>query len=523
MSSPSTLEMRCRSLSGILAGTVAVLGALVLVGWALDAPILKSVLPGLATMKPNTALCFVLGGVALGLRVTPRDSTARWWIARLCAAAVLLIGMATLVEYLVRVNLGLDALLFREPHPALGSPYPERMSQMTALSFTCAGSALLLLDARNARTTTQILTLVVALVSLTALVGYVYGVRALYAVDPFSSVALHTGVGLLALALGILCARPDRGMVAVVIGDTAGGAMARRLLPVALGLPLALGWLRLKGERAGLYPTAFGTGTYAVSNVMIFVAAILWYAATLSRSDAERQHAERELKRSNEELERFAYVASHDLQEPLRMIGSYVQLLGKRYKGKLDASADEFIAFALDGAQRMQRLIEDLLAFSRVGTRGGAFAPTEVSAVLDRALASLKLAIEETGATVTRNGLPTVSADAGQLEHVFLNLISNALKFRGPKPPEIRIVTEQHDGEWVFHVRDNGIGIDPEYFERIFIIFQRLHGNSDYPGTGLGLAICKKIVERHGGRIWVESQPGQGATFSFTLPAVTEA
>src|SRR5207248_11682728 len=210
-----------------------------------------------------------------------------------------------------------------------------------------------------------------------------------------------------------------------------------------LGLPLAFGWLRLKGERAGLYPTAFGTGTYAVSNVMIFVAAILWYAATLSRSDAERQHAERELKRSNEELERFAYVASHDLQEPLRMIGSYVQLLGKRYKGKLDASADEFIGFALDGARRMQRLIEDLLAFSRVGTRGGAFAPTDVSAVVDRALASLKLAIEETGATVTRNGLPMVSADGGQLEHVFLNLISSALKFRGTAPLEIRLAAER--------------------------------------------------------------------------------
>jgi light-regulated signal transduction histidine kinase (bacteriophytochrome) len=171
----------------------------------------------------------------------------------------------------------------------------------------------------------------------------------------------------------------------------------------------------------------------------------------------------------------------------------------------------------------MQRLIEDLLAFSRVGTRGGAFAPTEVSAVLDRALASLKLAIEETGATVTRNGLPTVSADAGQLEHVFLNLISNALKFRGTAPLEIRLAAERRDREWLFSVRDNGIGIDPQYFERIFIIFQRLHGQSDYPGTGLGLAICKKIVERHGGQIWVESQPGQGATFSFTLPAVSEA
>lgn len=204
------------------------------------------------------------------------------------------------------------------------------------------------------------------------------------------------------------------------------------------------------------------------------------------------------------------------------MVGSYVQLLGKRYKGKLDADADEFIGYALDGALRMQRLIEDLLAFSRVGTRGAAFEPTAVNAVLDRALAHLKLSIDETGATVTRGGLPTVSADAGQLEHVFLNLVSNALKFRGSAPPDIRISAERRERDVLFRVRDNGIGIDPQYFDRIFIIFQRLHGKNDYPGTGIGLAICKKIVERHGGRIWVESVPGQGSTFCFTLPAIAE-
>jgi PAS domain S-box-containing protein len=277
------------------------------------------------------------------------------------------------------------------------------------------------------------------------------------------------------------------------------------------------------------------------------------YVNIYGRDITERKRAEvslaekaEELARSNKELEQFAYVASHDLQEPLRMVSSYVQLLAERYQGQLDEKAERYIAYAVDGANRMKRLIDDLLTYSRAGTQGKPLVPTDSQVVLEDVLGRLQVAIEEKQATVTHDPLPTVLADEVQLGQVFQNLIANALKFSNEAPPRIHVGAQRdaergdrpsqgspdaslpclrHAGqgtgrEWRFSVADNGIGLKPKYAERIFMIFQRLHGPTEYPGTGMGLAICKKIVERHGGRMWVESQPGQGATFYFTMPGV---
>jgi PAS domain S-box-containing protein len=234
-------------------------------------------------------------------------------------------------------------------------------------------------------------------------------------------------------------------------------------------------------------------------------------------ADTQLRNIMAELVRSNNELEQFAYVASHDLQEPLRMISSYVQLLQRRYEGKLDKDADDFIHYAVDGVERMQRLIDDLLVYSRVNTRGQPFTETDLNEVLKGVLLDLSPTIKKSGATVTHEKLPVIMADPTQMGQVLLNLIGNALKFHGAEAPEVHLRSDRTEEGWTFTVADNGIGIDQKFHERIFVIFQRLHGATQYKGTGIGLAVTKKIVERHRGRIWVDSNPGMGSIFRFTI------
>lgn len=256
----------------------------------------------------------------------------------------------------------------------------------------------------------------------------------------------------------------------------------------------------------------------------VLVTAAIRDISVRKAAEAELLEKVEALHLSNQELEQFAYAASHDLQEPLRMISSYTQLLARRYKGRLDSDADEFIAFAVDGATRMERLIQDLLAYSRVGTQGRELQPTSSEEALRQALMNLRGAIEESGAVVRHEVLPQVMADETQLIQLFQNLVGNGVKYRGAATPEVRLsALQEPGGRWAISVADNGLGIDPQHFERIFGMFQRLHGRDEFAGTGIGLAIARKIVERHGGTIAVASDPGQGSTFTFTLTAMSSA
>jgi len=315
----------------------------------------------------------------------------------------------------------------------------------------------------------------------------------------------------------------------IISGDIQADGRIKRKLQVEVGLnscaflPLTVnhrtrGILHLASKRTGYFTEEKREYLMAIARLMGIVVENSELLHSSLRYAEQLQQSNRELERSNRELQQFAYVASHDLQEPLRMVRSYTGLLARRYQGKLDADADEFIGYAVDGARRMQELINDLLSYSRVETQGKEFAATDCEAVFAKTLANLELAIQESGAHVCHKPLPTVSADEVQLGQLFQNLIGNGIKYRREGPLEIHVACKPAGRHWLFSVKDNGIGIEPQYHERIFTIFQRLHTKEQYPGSGIGLAICKKIVERHGGKIWVESELGKGATFYFTIP-----
>ena len=683
------------------AGAVVIIAAgLALFGWVFGLPALVRLIPAKVAMNPLTALCFILAGLSLCFRRSGEAARgtrlARW--SFIFAALVAVLGGLTLADYALGLPFEPEQFLFPGKVNRLDLYPPSEIAPNTALNFLFCGVALLLLDYEPwaGFRPAQTLVLAAGLIALLALIGYSYQVLMLYGVGAAMPMSLLSAVLFTLFSLAFLAARPKGGFMSLVTSHTTGGAVARRLLPMAVVIPWALGALVLLGERAGYYGRQFSLATFAVASIIIFTSLIWWNARLLYLADLQRVRAERRLaaqhnatrvlaeaasfteampkllqvicealgwdyggiwtidlqanttrcaalwhtasadlaefitatrsmvlskgaglpgrvwaslgpvwipdvsreenlpraapaaragfhgafgfpiwvgqelfgvmelstrgieppddalndmlanvgtqtglliertraeeevrrtsanlQRSNTELQQFAHVASHDLFEPLRMITSYLQILERHSRDKLDERAREFIGFALDGAKRMDALIRDLLAYSRVDAHGTSLAPMDLEQVLDAAIANLKIAIEESGAVITHEPLPRVRADAVQMTQLFQNLIGNAIKFRGAAPPRIHVGAHRSDGEWLFSIRDNGIGIDPKYFERVFVIFQRLHTRREYAGTGMGLAICKKIVERHGGRIWVESTPGEGSTFFFTLPATS--
>ena len=518
----------------------AALGAIVLVGWAFDVLILKSISPAFVSMKANAALGFLASGLALWLLYPQTVRVGRRRLGLIAAAIPTLIGLLTLAEYATGWNIGIDQLLFTEPAGTMGTTHPGCPAPATALSFVLVGGALLLSDVRPTRwgRPTEFLGLLVVLMALPNFAGYLFATTGPLDLPGVTRMPLNTCLGFLALGLGLPLVRAECGIGLLLTSRSLGGMVARSLIVPSVVLLFFLNWLNVAGERAGFYSRELGTAL-TVTTVSVVLALLVCVVARftdrvegelrcaldgLERRTAELERANEELRRRNAELDEFTYVASHDLQEPLRKLVAFSNVLPCDGGPDLPEKAREDLAFIVDAAQRMEGLIQDLLALSRTGKSAMKRERVSLSACVDRALEALAAHIEETGAEISRDELPDAVGDALMLTQLYQNLIGNALKFSARvRRPMVHLTAEQDDGQWILGVQDNGIGIKPEYAEQIFAPFKRLHGRDEYAGTGIGLAICRKTVERHGGRIWVESEPDRGAHFKFTLSGVMEA
>jgi PAS domain S-box-containing protein len=779
----ATLVSTMQSFARAAGIAVSALGAAVLAGWTLDIAVLKSLSAGLASMKPNTAFSFLLAGGALQILSTGPSSTHMRLLSLVCAFAVSLIGILTLSQYLFVWNLDIDQLLFSEAPGAVGTSAPGRMAPGSAVCCFLLGTSLLVLDIRRCYPVAQLLTLFAALVALTALIGYVYGVESLYGVGSTTQMALHSSLGFLLLSSGILLTRQDHGLFVIVTSDAAGGVMARRLLPAAIVIPLAVGWLAVLGQHAGFHGPEFSVFLVVIWSALSFSALTWWNSGALYRLDAERQRAEEELKkgqaklaeaqriarvgswewdvpanhvtwsdemylnfglapgqftptlqgflelvhpedrercgqtielslrtgepfgfdhriiradgsvgalhtqgtvhrndegavvaitgtgqdvtdrtrieqalrqsesrtrsiidsandafiaidpsgtitdwnpqaeaifgwtrdeavgrslhetivphshreahteglhrfvrsgegpllnkrieltamhkdghlfpveltvspirlglsymfsafirditerkqaeealahkteeltRMNSELEDFTHSVSHDLKEPLRGIEAFAGFIAEDYGDKLDEQGQRYVNVLRESAVHMKELIDDLLQLSRIGRTRVEYTPVSVRTLIEDVTSELSYTLEQKHAELrVEPSLPTIACDRVRMREVFKNLISNAAKYNDKPSPQIKVSCRSENGAFTFCVRDNGIGIDPQYHKKVFKIFQRLHHRDEYEGTGVGLAICKKVIEAHGGRIWIESAPGEGTAFLFTIP-----
>ncbi|MGB9978773.1 sensor histidine kinase [Methanobacterium sp.] len=440
---------------------------------------------------------------------------------------MIIIGLLTIIEHLFNLNFGLDQILFIEPYGATNTFSPNRISFITAIELVITSIALLILDKKvNKHVPTQYLMILVGILALMVLLGYLYNAPEFYQIYNYNAASIYGGVSFMLIFLAVLAARPERGFMMVLTSGEYGSVFGLRILLALAIISVFLGWLRIVGQNLGYYSAAFGTTLYTIS-ILIILSILVWNSIlSLNKTDRERKGANEELRKnleeleiSNRELKSFAFITSHDLQEPLRTIASYAQLIERRYKGQLDPDADEFLEYMVSGAKRMKSMIQGLLDYSQVEAKGNEFKVINSEKALDTALCNLQHSIDHCHAEITYDNLPLILADECQIVRVFQNLIGNALKFRKKdEAPKIHISAKKDGNEWIFSVKDNGIGIDDQYFDMIFEVFKRLHAIGEYSGAGIGLAIVKRIIDRHGGHIWVESSPGKGSKFYFTIP-----
>lgn len=498
-------------LGGSAALMAALLGTLVLFGWHLGNVALIQVSPGFVPMQYNTALGFLLTGAGLLSLTFERPR-----LAVICGTLVGMIGAATLAEYLAEIDLGIDQV-FMLHYVTVETSHPGRMAPNTALCFVLSALAVVLHGAlgarRDARSAVGALGALIVGLGVVAIAGYAANLEGAYGWGDLTRMAVHTAGGFVAVGLGLMGVSWEAGEESGFLPEWLSSATAIGVTTGTVAL-----WQAIHFGSLDTVPQNHPIHT--VHHAFLLFGLALSVALSVAIRMAQRaRRQEAAIRRANAELERFAQIASHDLQEPLRTITTYLQLLERRYGERLDPEAVRCIDFAVDGAGRMRHLIRDLLHFARLKEEKLVREHLSMNAALDNVVREFEAEISETGATVTIDpGLPAVSADPALLDTLLRNLIGNALKYRVPgQGAEVHIGMRRERGHVEFFVADKGIGIEPQYREKIFDVFQRLHTQQAYPGTGIGLAICQRVIERHGGALRLESKPGEGSTFLFSL------
>lgn len=532
----TTLPSVNRKLILLIGGIATLCSVADLIGWFANIPFLTDWINSGIPMFANTAAAALYLGISLLLLTLLNCERCRQ-CAGVLGFFVAMIGSFTLFQHVSGINLGIDTILVK-PVLTKAAVAPGRMGPPACISYTLLGLAAFFIASRRPtlRRVVPGLGLAVVLITAVPLMGYISGADPLFAAARLTAIAFQTAVILFILGLAVIVSVPEFEPMRTLQSRGSAGLLVRRSLPFIIAIPIILGLIRDYGRGQNWFDRAMGTSLLSLLLLFVFSLLLWWWASAVdehdkalkkAREELEEKVKERtrelslaneELMRSNRELEAFAYIASHDLQEPLRMVTNYVQLLERSIQDNQPVDSQDYIKTVVSAARRMRYLINDLLNYSRIRAKPLEFSSHNLETILNSSLKNLESALKESGAKLTHDPLPSLNVDEGQVVQVFQNLIGNSIKFRSHNSPlHIHVSAREENKHWVLSVKDNGIGIEPEYHEKIFQLFQRLHSRDRYEGTGIGLAICKLIVERHHGKIWVQSEQGKGATFFFTL------
>lgn len=517
-----------KKLSRYFSQIIILLAVSVLIGWQFNIEFLKRTFFGTIAMNPFVACCFILSGTAMLLITSQKPIKKK--VATYLSYAISLSGAVKIILKIIGVPNGIDTILYHQKVISDYAGNPNTMAPQTAIAFILVGIAMARHDQETAsgKRPSEYFALVVLLLALVSFMGYIYSIPLFYSVGNFMPMAFTASIEFLLLAHAILFAYPDRGLMAEMTSNNAGSIMARKIFPAILTFPIVLGLLRLLGEWHKLYDSEVGVAIYTISIIMLLVIATWYTVRPLNRADMALKTANKRLKERtgqleelNKELESFTYSVSHDLRAPLRSINGYAKILAEDYAPLLDEEGQNIVKIVVRNAEKMGTLIDDLLDFSRLGRKEVSKTNINMTQLAGR-IAHEQLHIN---ALVSVDSMPSALGDYALISQVYQNLISNAIKYSSRKEsPQIRVSSFQNEyDETVYYVRDNGAGFDMKYYHKLFGVFQRLHHDNEFSGTGVGLAIVKRIISKHGGEIWAEGTPNEGATFYFSLPKDTSA